>query len=108
MENKNKFIALNYRLYVNGEQGKELMEETKADQPFQFITGFGITLDAFEKNVVNLEKGQDFSFSLETARCSVWMADLTMSTSTWMPLSPCRTKTVTDSMVASWKWVRRR
>ena len=65
MENKNKFIALNYRLYVNGEEGKELIEETKADQPFQFITGFGITLDAFEKNVVNLEKGQDFSFSLE-------------------------------------------
>jgi FKBP-type peptidyl-prolyl cis-trans isomerase SlyD len=65
MENKNKFIALNYRLYVNGEEGKELMEETKADQPFQFITGFGITLDAFEKNVANLEKGQEFSFSLE-------------------------------------------
>ena len=65
MENKNKFIALNYRLYVNGEEGKELMEKTKADQPFQFITGFGITLDAFEKNVANLEKGQDFSFSLE-------------------------------------------
>ena len=65
MENKNRFIALNYRLYVDGEEGKELMEETKADQPFQFITGFGITLDAFEKNVADLEKGQDFSFSLE-------------------------------------------
>ena len=65
MENKNRFIALNYRLYVDGEEGKELMEETKADQPFQFITGFGITLDAFEKNVANLEKGQEFSFSLE-------------------------------------------
>ena len=65
MENKNKFIALNYRLYVNGDEGKELIEETKAGQPFQFITGFGITLDAFEKNVADLEKGQDFSFSLE-------------------------------------------
>ena len=61
----NKFIAVNYRLYVDGDNGKELMEETKADQPFQFISGFGIALDAFENKLVGLEKGQDFSFSLE-------------------------------------------
>ena len=65
MENKNnKFISLSYSLYIDGEKGKELMEKTKADQPFQLITGFGVALDAFEKNIVNLEQGQDFSFSL--------------------------------------------
>ena len=61
----NKLIAVNYRLYVDGDNGKELMEETKADQPFQFITGFGIALDAFEHQVEGLEKGTDFNFTLE-------------------------------------------
>ncbi len=65
MENNNRFVAVTYRLYVDGDNGKELMEETKADQPFQFITGYGIALDAFEKKVAELEKGQDFEFSLE-------------------------------------------
>lgn len=64
MENKNKYIAVTYRLYVDGDNGKEMVEEAKADQPFQFITGFGIALDAFEKNIANLEKGEKFSFSL--------------------------------------------
>jgi len=65
MENNNRFVAVTYRLYVDGDNGKELMEETKADQPFKFITGYGIALDAFEKKVAELEKGQDFEFSLE-------------------------------------------
>ncbi len=65
MENKNRYVAVTYRLYVDGDNGKELMEETQADQPFQFITGYGVALDAFEKNVAELEKGQDFAFTLE-------------------------------------------
>ncbi len=65
MENKNRYVAVTYRLYVDGDNGKELMEETQANQPFQFITGFGVALDAFEKNVAGLEKGQDFAFTLE-------------------------------------------
>ena len=65
MENKNKFISISYRLYVDGEEGKELMEETQEGKPFQMITGFGIALDAFEKNLANVEQGQNFSFSLE-------------------------------------------
>lgn len=65
MENNNRFVAVTYRLYVDGDNGKELMEETKTEQPFQFITGYGIALDAFEKKVAELEKGQDFEFSLE-------------------------------------------
>ena len=65
MENKNKFISMSYRLYVDGEEGKELMEETQEGKPFQMITGFGVALDAFEKKIADIEKGQDFSFSLE-------------------------------------------
>ena len=63
--NNNRLIAVSYRLYLDGDNGRELMEEAKADQPFQFITGFGIALDAFENKLIGLEKGQDFSFALE-------------------------------------------
>lgn len=65
MENKNKMVSVAYSLYTEGENGKELVEQTQEGQPFQFITGFGIALDAFEKQVAGLEQGQDFCFSLE-------------------------------------------
>ena len=92
MENKNKFISMSYRLYVDGEEGKELMEETQEGKPFQMITGFGVALDAFEKKIADIGKGQDFSFSLATmlrnaywtwtVRCSASMVVLTTNTST--------------------------
>ena len=59
----NKFIALTYKLYVDGDHGKEMVEEAKADRPFHFISGFGFALDAFEQQVISLEKGAQFSFS---------------------------------------------
>lgn len=60
----NKFIALTYRLFTQGEMGRELIEEATALQPFQFISGYGITLEAFEKQVIDLEKGAEFDFTL--------------------------------------------
>ncbi len=62
--NSNKYIAVNYRLYIDGDNGKELVEEATAEQPFYFISGFGFALDAFEEQVKGLEKGQEFNFSL--------------------------------------------
>ncbi len=65
MENKtNKCIAVTYRLYTDGDNGRELVEEATAEQPFQFISGFGFALDAFEEQLINTEKGQNFAFSL--------------------------------------------
>ena len=65
MENKpNKYIAVQYHLYVDGDNGKELVEETSVAQPFHFISGFGIALDAFEDKVLNMEKGEEFDFSI--------------------------------------------
>jgi FKBP-type peptidyl-prolyl cis-trans isomerase SlyD len=61
----NKYIAVSYRLYVDGDNGKEMMEEATEEQPFHFISGFGIALDAFEKNIVNLQKDETFDFSLD-------------------------------------------
>ncbi|MBQ7420441.1 MAG: FKBP-type peptidyl-prolyl cis-trans isomerase [Prevotella sp.] len=61
----NQYIAVSYRLYIDGDNGKEMVEEATAEQPFHFISGFGIALDAFEKQLINLKKDEDFAFSLE-------------------------------------------
>ena len=60
-----KYIAVSYRLYVDGDNGREMVEEATAEQPFYFLTGFGIALDAFEKKLIDIPQGDDFNFSLE-------------------------------------------
>ena len=62
---QNRFLSVAYQLYTvtNGE--KSLEEQTSTEHPFEFITGYGIALDAFEKNLVNLEKGTEFDFILQ-------------------------------------------
>ena len=57
-------MEVSYQLYVDGEQGLEMMEEATKERPFQFITGFGVALDAFEQQVIDLEKGASFDFSI--------------------------------------------
>jgi len=64
MDQKNQYMEIAYQLYVGDEGEQELMEETTQDRPFQFITGFGVSLDAFEQQVANLEKGATFDFSI--------------------------------------------
>ena len=64
MEKKNQYMEVSYQLFVDGEQGQELMEETTKERPFQWITGFGYALDAFENQLVNLEKGATFDFTI--------------------------------------------
>lgn len=60
----NKYIAVSYCLYIDGEDGKEMVEEATAEQPFHFISGFGIALDAFENKLTDKQKGEDFDFAL--------------------------------------------
>ena len=65
MDNKtNKYIAVSYKLYVDGEGGKELIEEAPASRPFSFITGFGFALDKFEEQLSAIEQGKDFTLTL--------------------------------------------
>lgn len=65
MENKPyKFVAVSYQLYIDGRNGRELVEEATSVQPFQFISGFGIALDAFEKQVVELAKDDTFELDI--------------------------------------------
>ena len=65
MDNKtNKYIAATYKLYVDGDNGKELIEEATAERPFSFITGFGFALDKFEEQMLATPKGQAFNITL--------------------------------------------
>ena len=67
MEQKNRFISATYQLYSVVDGKKELEEQTGDIHPFQFITGFGISLEAFERNVTPLETGAEFDFTLQPA-----------------------------------------
>ena len=61
----NKYIAVAYKLYTVDNGENELVEEATDKEPFQFISGYGITLDAFEKEIAGLEKGAEFDFTLQ-------------------------------------------
>lgn len=64
-ENKNKYIAVMYKLYMNDSEGKpELVEETAEGDPFVFVSALGMTLDAFESQIVPLAVGESFDFTL--------------------------------------------
>lgn len=60
----NKYITVAYELYIQEDGEKELMEKATAEHPFQFISGIGGTLDAFEKELKNLNKGEKFEFTI--------------------------------------------
>ena len=65
MENQdNKSIAVAYQLYISDNDLPEMVEEATEEQPFRFLSGLGITLDAFEDAVVALEAGEPFDITL--------------------------------------------
>ena len=65
-ENKNKYISVSYKLYTNGSDEKpELIEETVEGEPFIFVSALGMTLDAFEAQIVPLNVGEKFNFTLD-------------------------------------------
>lgn len=65
MTEMNKYIAVAYQLYTKDKEGKrELVENATKEQPFQFVSGLGMTLDDFEKQIVDLQKGGEFEFEL--------------------------------------------
>lgn len=60
----NKYIRASYKLYDVTDGNRELLEETREDTPFSFISGLGILLDGFERQVVDLGVGEKFDFEL--------------------------------------------
>ena len=69
MDNKqSKYISVRYTLYSIEDNGeKQLVEQTEQGQPFNFITGFGFSLDTFEQRMIELQQGEKFDFTLTPA-----------------------------------------
>lgn len=61
---KNYRVSVDYKLYSieNGEE--TLVEETTAEQPFRYLSGFGMCLEEFEAKVTPLAIGDTFDFCL--------------------------------------------
>ncbi|MBQ7181068.1 MAG: peptidylprolyl isomerase [Bacteroidaceae bacterium] len=60
-----KYITVAYKLFAPMEgNDHELIEEATPDRPFQFISGMGLALDAFERIITATEKGATFDFTL--------------------------------------------
>ena len=53
-EKKKRFLSVVYELYTVKDGEKNLEEQTGEERPFEFITGFGIALDAFEEKLMGI------------------------------------------------------
>lgn len=62
---ESKYISVSYELSIVTEgEAPVLVEQTTAEHPFSFISGLGYTLPDFEANVVGLNKGESFDFTI--------------------------------------------
>jgi len=64
MESNNKYISVTYRLYTTENGQTEMVEEATEEQPFMFVTGFGLTIEGFENGLAALESGAEFDIHL--------------------------------------------
>jgi len=60
---KNKVVALHYKLTENDENGV-MIEETFGSDPLTFIFGIGMMLPSFEEHLETKTAGNPFSFTL--------------------------------------------
>ena len=65
MITKNKFVTVSYELRT--EKDGELLETAGTDRPLEFICGQGQTLEYFELNLLEKEKGDRFDFKIPAA-----------------------------------------
>ncbi len=64
---ENKYITVAYKLYSIEDGERDFVEEAPAEHPFQFISGLGMTLDAFESQLTGLNVGDKFDFTIGAA-----------------------------------------
>ena len=50
---------------MDEEATRDFEEETQADRPFRFISGIGMTLEGFEGQLIELQPGANFDFTLK-------------------------------------------
>lgn len=64
----NKYISVSYQLFsVDADGARHLEEQTQQGNPFNFISGFGFSLDGFEQQLVPMQPGEHFDFTLAPA-----------------------------------------
>jgi FKBP-type peptidyl-prolyl cis-trans isomerase SlyD len=61
---QHKYIVVSYELHTTENGEDKVIETATEEKPFSFVTGFGMTLDAFEEETLKLEMGDDFEFTL--------------------------------------------
>lgn len=66
-QQNSRFLSVSYQLYTVDGEKNSLIEQTQQGNPFQFISGFGVSLDAFEQHIVALQPGEKFDFTLTPA-----------------------------------------
>ena len=64
---EHRFISVHYQLYSVKDGERTLEEQTIREKPFQFISGFGVSLEALENQILPLEKDSEFDLTLTPA-----------------------------------------
>jgi FKBP-type peptidyl-prolyl cis-trans isomerase SlyD len=59
---ENKYYKVAYKLYTIEDGERDFAEEAPAEEPFEFITGLGLAIEAFEKKMEALVTGDKFDF----------------------------------------------
>ena len=67
-QTKHNYVAVAYKLTAIDDEGSEMVEEATENSPYQFLTGFGITLADFEAAVAGLATGEEFNFIIPQER----------------------------------------
>lgn len=65
MITKNKFVTISYELRTD--KNGDIVEVADAGRPLEFICGQGQTLEYFEMNLLGLNEGDGFDFSIPAA-----------------------------------------
>ena len=63
---ENRYITVQYKMYapMGEEKRVELIEQTRDDMPFMFISGMGRVLEVLEQKLVPLQAGEQFKIVL--------------------------------------------
>ena len=62
-----KYIAVAYKLYADIDDENQLVEEATENQPYQYISGMGMNLPAFENAIEGMGKDDSFDFTIPQA-----------------------------------------
>ncbi len=64
MNQGHKYVAVSYTIFADASEGKQVVEQVTAQQPIQFVTGFGLVNAEFEQAVLARQEGETFSLTI--------------------------------------------